>query len=46
MNHKYRPTKRRKRLQVRVLSWYVLLVDNSVQDADPRRSVPTASGLG
>lgn len=46
MNHKYRPTKHRKRLQVRVLSWYVLLADNSVQDTDPRRSVPTASGLG
>jgi programmed cell death protein 5 len=28
-NHKYRPTKLRKRLRVRVLSWYVLVADNS-----------------
>ena len=35
VNHIYRPTKHRKRLQVRVLSWYVLLSDDSVQVADP-----------
>lgn len=29
VNHKYRPTKRRKRLRVRVLSWYVPAADNS-----------------
>ena len=35
VNHIYRPTKHKKRLQVRVLSWYVLLADDSVQAADP-----------
>jgi hypothetical protein len=43
VNHKHRPTKHRKRLRVRVLSWYVLVADNSCPKLDPLRSVPTAS---